>query len=198
MSFKRNQNDVDYSPTPINNKQKKKRKQRDFDTKASTSIQSPKKRQKRSSKKGPIPTPSAPNSHVTITFANINGTIDAIILPKQNVIAISDDVLLENKGKLSIKTSDPIQNEITPQIPIDIKILKIPNVKTIHPRNSFRMGTSLFYCMVSLSLSPCVISLHTTNKRTNNRMKNVCFGHFLSEIREECPVNIIAAQSQRS
>ena len=164
MSFKRNQNDVDYSPTPINNKQKKKRKQRDFDTKASTSIQSPKKRQKRSSKKAPVPTPSAPNSHVTITFANINGTIDAIILPKQNVIAISDDVLLENKGKLSIKTSDPIQNEITPQIPIDIKILKIPNVNTIHPRNSFRMGTSLFYCMVSLSLSLCYLLAH--NKQT--------------------------------
>merc|ERR1712228_21900 len=121
----------------------KKRKQRDFDD-----TNPPKKRQKRSSKKSLLSTTeSTPNSHVTITFANINGTIDATILPKQNVVAISSDVLLENKGKLSIKTSDPIQNDITPQIPIDIKILKIPNVKTIHPRNSFRMGTSLFYCM---------------------------------------------------
>lgn len=136
----------------------KKRKNREYDdiqTTHSPQIISihdpPKKKQrinKRSSKKPTIRQPSTPNSHVTITFANINGTIDAIILPKANVLAMTSDVLLENKGKLSIKTSDPIQNDITPQIPIDIKVLTTPNIKTIHPRNSFRMGTSLFYCSV--------------------------------------------------
>eukprot|EP01084_Bolivina_argentea_P240396 403884_1 len=138
----------------------KKRKRRDFDGTRSNTPQTrsntkhvpsppPTKRQKvnkRSSKKPVVSAPTQPNSHVTITFANINGTIDAVILPKQNVLAMTSDVLLENKGKLSIKTSDPIQNDITPQIPIDIKILSTPNIKTIHPRNSFRMGTSLFYC----------------------------------------------------
>ena len=126
---------------------------------------------KRSSKKPTIQTDSEPNSHVTVTFANINGTIDAIILPKQNVLAMTSDVLLENKGKLSIKTSDPIQNDITPQIPIDIKILTTPNIKTIHPRNSFRMGTSLFYCSV------CFIFTFFTYSLNKNRSTFFIFTH---------------------
>eukprot|EP01084_Bolivina_argentea_P009728 18149_1 len=115
---------------------RKKHKHQDFEYELSMN---PKKRQKIMCE--PI------MSHITITFANINDTIDAIILPKQNVLAMNNDILLANKDKLSIKTSDPIQHDIIPEIPIDIKILSKPNgIKTIHPRNSFRMGTSLFYC----------------------------------------------------
>ena len=73
---------------------------------------------------------------------NINGTIDAIILPKEHVLAMSSDVLLENKDKLSLKASDPIQADIVSQIPLDIYVLNTPKIQSIHSRNSFRMGTS--------------------------------------------------------
>ena len=70
---------------PNTNSNYKKRKQREFDQPAPI-----KKRAKRCSKKFIAEGSSTePNSHITITFGNINGTIDAIILPKEHVLAMS-------------------------------------------------------------------------------------------------------------
>lgn len=102
-----------------------------------------------------IPKKIIKQTHVSITFANINNTLDVITLEKYNVCAMNANVVLANKGKLMIKTSEPLQTDLEFQFStnattkikdIGIRIINTTDLESIHSRNTFRMGTCLFYC----------------------------------------------------